>query len=453
MPSPNFLRLFSTSGLLVLSSLSQISAHTWTDQLNLIAPNGTFYGAPGYPRGFTPRDAALDPRGDANVHELPPDGRPSGNAILPSDPICKDQQSIGNYSSKYPRLSAFPGANVAIRYQENGHVTQPWLVPGKGVGSGVVYVYGTTEPKADDKYLDIHRVWTPTSSPGRLLATRYFDDGQCFLANDNGSPISIDRAKQAAKAEDPLMGPNLWCQTDVPLPTDITGSNYTLYWVWDWPVVDQSGNVKVNQSYTSCIDLEIGSAPNISSSSSKADFIRGQDLNFAAISTQLASPFNFNPAPTAKQSMYVSGVASTPVYTYTPTTASASSGSAASTTSSNILVAMTSSISRISSSRQSGSNYTTAVPSASAPASSDPLQYTAVSPTLGSVSPFTQGESNSTSTISVGASSIQSSGIITVTVSAPVAATTVYVTVQQTSAILSASANVTHTLRGRTFTR
>ena len=452
---PSTLQLLRTSGLLVLISLSQTSAHTWTDQLNIIAANGTFLDPPGYPRGFTPRGPGIDPHADMNVYELPPDGRPSGNQILPSDKMCKDSQTPGSNTAQYPRLKAYPGANVAIRYQENGHVTQPWLVPGKGVGSGVVYVYGTTESKAEDKYLDIHKVWTPTTSPGRLLATRYFDDGQCFIYDNNGSPISSERAAKAAKTSDPLMGPNLWCQTDVPLPTDIDGKTYTLYWVWDWPVVDESGNVKINQSYTSCIDLDIGPVPQ-DANSKDVQFSVSQNINFAAISTQMATPFNVD--ATAKQTMYSSGE-QTPSFS---SIAPAATGSAApSGTYSAVLASTTSSAAKVSSAYPTNSNHTTPAISASpagssqtSPAvsasgvsSSDPLAFISAPTSSLSVRPMSHGGSNSTSSVGMSAT-MQASGLTTVTVTE-----STVVTVDMTSATGSTSANSTYSLRGRTFTR
>ena len=39
--------------LVALTSFTKsINAHTWVEQLNVIDPNGTYVGAPGFPRGF-----------------------------------------------------------------------------------------------------------------------------------------------------------------------------------------------------------------------------------------------------------------------------------------------------------------------------------------------------------------------------------------------------------------
>ena len=61
------------------------------------------------------------------------------------------------------------------------------------------------------------------------------------------------------------MGANLWCQNNLALPTNIPiGSNYTLYWVWDWPTepgVDPNLPKGKAELYTTCMDIDIVAKP------------------------------------------------------------------------------------------------------------------------------------------------------------------------------------------------
>ncbi|CAM5999991.1 unnamed protein product [Sphagnum balticum] len=114
------------AAICLLTYSSTINAHTWTENLRLIAPNGSFVGNAGYPRGFVPRPS-LPTEPDPNkilVYQLPPNGRSTGNAILDSDLICGPNQQIGNQPAGYPALKAAPKDQVALRYEENGHVSQ-----------------------------------------------------------------------------------------------------------------------------------------------------------------------------------------------------------------------------------------------------------------------------------------------------------------------------------------
>ena len=299
-------RFSLSSGLSVLSLLactSTIQAHTWVEQLSVIASNGTFVGTPGYPRGLVDRLPNVDPNA-GNVYELPPDGRPTGNAILATDLMCKSTQMIGMQTPGNPALVASPGDQIAMRYQENGHVTQPQLPPGKPEGSGTVFVYGTEKASNSDTYLGIHRVWNEagTGGDGRgvLLATRYFDDGQCYQVNT--SPISIARQAKFSHTADAQMNKDLWCQTDVQVPTGATG-NYTIYWVWEWPTLDSTGNVTTNQSYTSCMDIVL--TPGSNSKAEAVNFATGQSLNYAAVPDQISAQFLVN--PTASVQTFISG--------------------------------------------------------------------------------------------------------------------------------------------------
>jgi hypothetical protein len=277
--------------LLAMTSPSQ--AHTWVEMLNIIAPNGTFIGAPGYIRGNVLRGPAFF--GDPNTHLLPPNGRVTGNAILPTDLMCSSAQTIGNQTTGSPALIASPGDMVALRYLENGHVTLPETQAGKPANRGTVFVYGTTKPSNSDTFLSIHKVWTADGQGGDgrgvLLATRNFDDGQCYQVNDG--KISKQRQKQFPHSAKSIMGTDLWCQADITLPSSIDASTYTLYWVWDWPTLPGTKGFPngLNETYTSCMDITIKPGSGTSKAVNGVQFAQGQDLNSAAIESELSNPF------------------------------------------------------------------------------------------------------------------------------------------------------------------
>jgi len=206
--------------------------------------------------------------------------------------MCKASQTIGNQTSGSPALIASAGDMVALRYQENGHVTLPQNQPGKPANRGTVFIYGTTQPSNSDTLLGIHNVWTADGKGGDgrgvLLATRNFDDGQCYQVNSG--TISQQRQKQFPHTPDSLMGTNLWCQSDVTLPSSISSSTYTLYWVWDWPTAAGTAGFPngKNETYTTCMDISISSG---TGSSNDLSFAKNQDLNSAAIESELSTAF------------------------------------------------------------------------------------------------------------------------------------------------------------------
>ena len=151
------MKLFLSTSLIelalvvILSYSSTVYAHTWAGQLTIIAPNGTFVGTSGFPRAYAPRVQGVYL--NDNLYELPQASTP-GNAFLPTDLICKPgYHTIGNQTAGYPVLNASPGDYIAIRYAENGHVTNPQQQAGKPLGSGTVFVYGTANPFNNDTYL------------------------------------------------------------------------------------------------------------------------------------------------------------------------------------------------------------------------------------------------------------------------------------------------------------
>jgi hypothetical protein len=268
--------------------ISAVSAHSWVEQLMVIAPNGTFVGDPGYPRGFVPRDA----KGfsDTEMTYLIPPNTQGSNDILDTTRICSNAQQTRNQTAGSPRLKAAPGAAVALRYQENGHVTLPQNQAGKPQNRGTVYVYGTTEPYENDTLLAIHKVWNEngTGGDGRgvLLSKQNFDDGHCYQINHGN--ISEYRQKAFPHAANQLMGANLWCQQDIALPSDApSGQPYTLYWVWDWPTLPARNRAGKNETYTTCMDIDITQSVSVKSNM-KSGYIEDQPLDNAAIPSQFA---------------------------------------------------------------------------------------------------------------------------------------------------------------------
>ncbi|KEF53184.1 uncharacterized protein A1O9_10632 [Exophiala aquamarina CBS 119918] len=262
MPSKSLLRSALIGLLASTTFLSVATAHSWVEQLMVIAPNGTMVGQPGFPRGNVLRSTPGfgDP---AMVNLIPPDGRPA-NQIQPQDLMCKISQSSQTQTDGSPRLQAAPGSAVGLRYQENGHVSLPGTQAGKPQNRGTVYVYGTTQPSPDDSFLAIHRVWTPDGSGGDrrgvLLSTQNFDDGQCYQVN--GGAISSQRQGQYGHPFNMVMGSDLWCQQDIQIPTSApSGKPYTLYWVWDWPTLPGTPGFPEGKQeiYTTCMDIDITS--------------------------------------------------------------------------------------------------------------------------------------------------------------------------------------------------
>jgi hypothetical protein len=209
--------------------------------------------------------------------------------------MCIAAQTVGTQAPGYPSLVAAPQDHVALRYEENGHVTKFATNPGKPSGRGTVFVYGTKQSLNSDTYLGIHRVWntegTGGDQRGKLIATRPFDDGQCF--QQNGQPLSNER-KQLADFQS--TDGDLFCQTDILIPAEAgTSGTYTLYWVWEWPTLDSSGAIATNESYTSCMDITMTS--NVVPDAGKFDTsgITSTALESVAIEIQFSSQYLVEP--------------------------------------------------------------------------------------------------------------------------------------------------------------
>ncbi|KAL9035381.1 MAG: hypothetical protein Q9180_004893 [Flavoplaca navasiana] len=285
------LTMKSSYALVAASLLVSVTAHSWVEDINVIAQNGTFVGEPGYPRANAKRGPGVNPD-KAMVHLLPPNGRPTGNKILDSDPMCMQSQQQPKQSNDSPMLKAAAGDMIAVRYQENGHVTLPQNQPGKAPNRGTVYIYGTTDPKPDEKFLSIHKVWNPEGTGGdkrgKLLTTQPYDDGQCYQMN--GGEISAKRQGQFQHKADSLMGQDIWCQNNFKIPEDApSGKPYTVYWVWDWDTAPGTAGLPegLKEKYTTCMDISIGQGQSMSRSKAAnagaAKFADGQDINRAAI--------------------------------------------------------------------------------------------------------------------------------------------------------------------------
>ena len=249
-----------TTILTLLALAASVRSHTWIEQLNVIDATGFFTGAPGFARGNVDRQTPGFNDG-LMTNLIPPNGRATGNEILSTDPMCKSNQQQP-VQGDGARLQAPAGSAIALRYQENGHVTLPQNQPGKPANRGTVFVYGTTQPSSSDTLLAIHKVWnaegTGGDQRGVLLSSQNFDDGRCGQLNDGN--ISLSRNTTFYHTPDALMGANMWCQQDIALPTSApTGQPYTLYWVWDWPTaVGTPGQPDgLNETYTSCMDIDI----------------------------------------------------------------------------------------------------------------------------------------------------------------------------------------------------
>ncbi|KAI0976652.1 hypothetical protein F4678DRAFT_120003 [Xylaria arbuscula] len=224
----------------LLAAVPTANAHTWVEFLYQIGSDGSYTGDVGYPIGYLPRSAAItDDEHQTKILDT------STNPA-----ICKPMSSSN--TGQYPPLKAGAGDYIAMQYQENGHVTQPDLTP-RPYRGGNVYVYGTTQHKDSDGINDVLNAWTVDgkggNQKGKLIATHYFDDGQCFQDNP-GNPITQQRQAKYGVNQLP-------CQTDIQLPTDLpSDGTYTLMWVWDWPrIISDTQNV--TEIYTTCAQIDL----------------------------------------------------------------------------------------------------------------------------------------------------------------------------------------------------
>lgn len=279
------MKLFPSSraglgALAVLCLSTSASAHSWIEKAYRIdAATRKFIGAPGYPRGGNYRRLAAEgaSNDEKQTYRLPSDGIYTGDEILNSGPIAPNRPD--------ETLEAFPGDYIALLHTENGHVTEKQ--EGRPLNGGTVYLYGTSEPKDEEKLFDVHLVWnkdgTGGDGRGRLLGTRNYDDSQCYEGNA-AKQFAVERSA----AVHGLASESLPCQSDIQLPEDLKpGTNYTVYWYWEYPnlntaEIDMEGTkeglfpwmgtfvkgekdphgfteaaLQTNESYASTIDIKI----------------------------------------------------------------------------------------------------------------------------------------------------------------------------------------------------
>lgn len=292
------------------------AAHSWIEQLSNVAPDGTYMSAFGYPRGFVDKGVANFDQ-NSNMWQLPPAERVPW--ISKADLVCHPAQRVPLQSPNFPRLVSRPGTTVAMRYAEGGHATLPNGGPklfGKPKLGGTVFVFGTDQPREEERLLDVLQ-WTHDGQGGdrrgRLLTSQNFDDGRCYELG-NKSPLATSRMEQTPNAALGQLDStvDLLCETDVKLPLDAPpGQFYTLYWVWQWPTapgVDPNQLRGRDEYYTSCVDVDIANsipsaqktftlAQQGSMSSAVRDFVsRG------ALTTNPLAPYSdpafHNPLPT-----------------------------------------------------------------------------------------------------------------------------------------------------------
>ncbi|KAI1364401.1 hypothetical protein F5Y08DRAFT_328749 [Xylaria arbuscula] len=256
----------TVAAISLLAAVPTANAHTWVEYLYKISSTGAFSGDPGYPIGYIPRSQGVSD----DVHQ----NKITDTSTNPV--ICKP---LSSSDPQYAPLKAGAGDYIALQYQENGHVTQPDLTP-RPYRGGNVYVYGTSQHQDTDGINDVLNSWTVDgkggNKKGKLLASHYFDDGQCFQ-DAPGNAIATERKAKYGVDQ-------LFCQTDIQLPTDLpSDGTYTLMWVWDWPMI-VSDTQNVTEIYTSCAQIDL-------TSSTKAEgiikFGKSNDVASAAISSQV----------------------------------------------------------------------------------------------------------------------------------------------------------------------
>jgi hypothetical protein len=271
------MRLLQTP--LPLAALALLAAplalgHSWIEQMRVIDESGNYVGEYGYPRGFKSKNAK-GYNSETDMNYLLPPIKQQPPFIRADNLLCHPNQRKPTQSENFPRLQATPGSWVALRYAENGHVSNPsaqnghvpgQLDKGRREKGGSIFIFGTTEPKEEEKIVDVLR-WTKDGQGGDrrgvLLAVNNYDDGRCYEIN----PVTGDRQKQfpnfaegqaveGAPGNFPLM-----CESNAQLPKDApSGKPYTLYWVWQWPM--EPGQVKdfpkgKDEYYTTCMDVDV----------------------------------------------------------------------------------------------------------------------------------------------------------------------------------------------------
>ncbi|KAF3073586.1 hypothetical protein CFAM422_003885 [Trichoderma lentiforme] len=306
----------------VVATLATVaSGHSWIERAFKVAPNGTMIGAEGYARGWVPRTSTNPPFADSIPQWILP---AAGQSAYSGDEVLNKYKLDEN--PPFPMLEAAPGDHIAIIHLENGHTTLPQNQPKKPLNRGTVFLYGTSQPKESERLFDVHLVWNKkgTGGDGRgvLLATRNYDDGQCYQPNPG--PISTERAAKLAP-EGANHDIELGCQSTLQLPSDLKpGSIYTIYWYWDWPDLDADNinfaattnglypwagtfmrgqkdpngftmaAIAKNESYASTIDIKITGDSSAQHANLMSEFVDNQDIYTKAIKSQMTSNYEVN---------------------------------------------------------------------------------------------------------------------------------------------------------------
>ncbi|KAI6086685.1 hypothetical protein F4821DRAFT_123989 [Hypoxylon rubiginosum] len=265
--------------LTVLVASCTVSAHSWVEEVRKIDLTGAFTGEVGYPAHFVSRNPP--PPQVFNDKEAQNKIDPDALKKNPNPAVCKP--IAGAYQGNITRLTASAGDYVALRYQENGHVTQPFLTV-RPYRDGLVSIYGTQQHEDSDGVYDVLNSWTADGTggngKGKLLATHFYDDGQCY--QDGAGQIFQERKQKYGLKE-------LWCQSDFRLPEDLpeTGT-YTVIWIWDWPLIPAPGQ-NVTEIYTSCIEITLEPKSSSSSSVKAMKFAGDHPIDSAGVLSQLVN--------------------------------------------------------------------------------------------------------------------------------------------------------------------
>ena len=328
---------------MALSSLIPVTnSHAWPERINRIGNNGTLLEPDGYSRNFVPRDGPGSAGvGGENVSFSKLIGSVKGA------PVCMPRQQTQTQSPGHPRLQASPGDLIAIRYTENGHVTQP-RDPKLAAGpdqphGGPVRILGTTQGTGAFT-LDQVVQWTQDGSggdkKGKLLEMQNYDDGQCY---EKGSKPP----QQERQAKYPFQGnlvdsiSDLLCQNNFAIPADAPiGKPYTILWVWDFSHdINKSWNSPSKEVYSNCIDIDVVAPPTQQKNKAVVHFAADQPVGHAAIPSYFSSLHNkvgtSDSQPTSQPAAPASASASTPPASApavsTPASAPPASAPAAST--------------------------------------------------------------------------------------------------------------------------
>ncbi|KAI4595781.1 hypothetical protein KJ359_006418 [Pestalotiopsis sp. 9143b] len=305
-------KIFKT--LAVLAAANSVDAHTWVEMIRRISSTGAFVGETGYAMGHMNRTDTGFADTAVQVKFLDVTTNPS---------VCGDIGKAGYTNAAYPALSASPGEFVAMQYAENGHVSFPDQTP-RGFRGGNVMIYATSEDVNDVGINDALYSWnaegTGGNQKGKLIASHFFDDGQCY-ENPNASPIRAERAAEYNAS-------SLLCQSVAQIPSDLdTSGTVNLLWIWDW---DQSPNIVGKNSteiYTSCMTVNLQAADTDSAATNVKAFSFGKSVAItdAAIPGQISTLIEVEARGT--------GTISPAAVTDVPVATGGSSGSATTTAS------------------------------------------------------------------------------------------------------------------------